>query len=1643
MSIECKCDVTALCSDMASDALKTTGVAKEQNTAKGNAHRVQAEQREASQSDEAECEEGIRKQPEGARGPEPPHHARRPMNAFLIFCKRHRGVVRDRFPHLENRSVTKILGEWWANLEAREKASYTELAKQYKEAFLQANPDFKWYKLPAPPLRTLVTRPSNQTRPLKLECDTACGGPITPGKLADETQMGSLSSLLASLPPPGPAPLTPPPVPPATGPPKPPKKRYLQELGAGEAQHVLPMPPVYRLRMAASEETDRTTESRSPFRQLRPSSALPQQGGVLGEGTTLKTSQQDIIDRVVDRMCRLSDSEGIGSKLLDNNNDAQYPCSRERSLVGDVESRCCTGAQSHKSLFRSSGSPGPPVEENSALEVAGEMSDGEDGIVVPPGFEDSPIRLKGSSTVRNDSEDYANFPVGAVVAGGKLADELKDFSVAERESALSSFRSGCELGTVNSTVDCLNLKKTKASLKEFPKKSYETIEDSIMASCTSIGEVGCSSTRESSVSEESITSGEKMEPETKTKVSKDLCSSSSNCTQPFSASPQDKGVECPQQHSRKAERQRIPGSLGGNPTSFECPSEECSLLTDKYTSNDCITQLSPSQDTSNNSVATKNVEYVGPILAVTSLLEGDNSVRPSTAASGCLPNAKPIGKRGHLCPKVKKLHHSESVDNVQNASDLLKCVDCPGVPLVSTEEQRRELTVSHAMDIRSKESTDNFSGSKLKEHVSSDVLCRAPDVGETVKIQGKKPERKLLQVKPSVRTVESATQFDGGTYTHVFVSKTSKNERSKIKNDCSTALLKYRHVVDDTEGKDSGKTEGLATIICHTNDTGIFPPLKSADCNGECVTNYSGEVKVKTANEASPANILNHSTLKKPGKLRGASRKREHFLVSTGSEMSKIQPGKHFKRMKMDNKIPRNLQTKNVPMVESTSKGFTEGAGVALPHIISEGRGFHLDDQKQATGSETSNKCLDLKVYSTAQKGDHKETVVYGSENFKSAGSTICSADANKDNISREEKVLCEVPFHSVSSELSTDVENNSAFQMCESTIPSVREASGTRDELAEMTRTEENPDNTDNVELVNICGMDQIINSADEKTCDESAPNTSSKLVRTSVPVESYEGSNISVVEESIISELTATSSSVILDIDLDLTQTRLSPQGLADLAAKDGVVVLTLPVDDELVLPPLLSEPQPAVVAVQPAAVECLEAASQTLTDVESRDTAACSIVGGGVLSAVDKDTSSNESEDSRESMSEEIVTAATNITEAVPLEASDAGPNSAAVNDGESPSVGGSTSGAVSETQIPLTGAGECLPVMDESADFSVSIQKSEENYDGELNAVRRKSTRTCKGLRYHQFMVEGRLKKGHRRPLSRGSSEKGGKVLRSSSCALAVHSAGVLASVPVTSPSDVTCALPSVAVPPVGSSNALSSSSRDVSSGSDRSDAEMDMPLEMRNRFSSPDNLQRIYTLKSKFEKPGKDVLEDSMPDSPAKKRFRAADFNLEEKIEALPSLSLEEFQMKKKARKRKVAPPLPPPDSRLPPKQTVPSPAVSPDSTEGTNIAGNRVTLTVEATAVVTSSDGSQLCSTAHLQSAGGVTSASAVGSAADASRQLVGSQKRKARKQSITRLDSDNVRILRDTAVVEPAVLSNIALSSLATIAVTGSKLVK
>ncbi|XP_035477422.2 protein capicua homolog isoform X2 [Scophthalmus maximus] len=71
-------------------------------------------------------------------------HIRRPMNAFMIFSKRHRGLVHQRHPNQDNRTVSKILGEWWYALGPNEKQQYHDLAFQVKEAHFRAHPDWKW-----------------------------------------------------------------------------------------------------------------------------------------------------------------------------------------------------------------------------------------------------------------------------------------------------------------------------------------------------------------------------------------------------------------------------------------------------------------------------------------------------------------------------------------------------------------------------------------------------------------------------------------------------------------------------------------------------------------------------------------------------------------------------------------------------------------------------------------------------------------------------------------------------------------------------------------------------------------------------------------------------------------------------------------------------------------------------------------------------------------------------------------------------------------------------------------------------------------------------------------------------------------------------------------------------------------------------------------------------------------------------------------------------------------------------------------------------------------------------------------------------------------------------------------------------------
>jgi hypothetical protein len=69
---------------------------------------------------------------------------RRPMNAFMIFSKRHRAMVHQQHPNQDNRTVSKILGEWWYALKTDEKTKYHELASEVKEAHFKAHPEWKW-----------------------------------------------------------------------------------------------------------------------------------------------------------------------------------------------------------------------------------------------------------------------------------------------------------------------------------------------------------------------------------------------------------------------------------------------------------------------------------------------------------------------------------------------------------------------------------------------------------------------------------------------------------------------------------------------------------------------------------------------------------------------------------------------------------------------------------------------------------------------------------------------------------------------------------------------------------------------------------------------------------------------------------------------------------------------------------------------------------------------------------------------------------------------------------------------------------------------------------------------------------------------------------------------------------------------------------------------------------------------------------------------------------------------------------------------------------------------------------------------------------------------------------------------------------
>nr|XP_057943526.1 HMG box transcription factor BBX isoform X4 [Doryrhamphus excisus] len=135
--------------------------------------------------------------------------ARRPMNAFLLFCKRHRSLVRHEHPRLDNRGATKILADWWAVLEPTEKQKYTDMAKEYKEAFMKANPGYKWCPTTSKPVKSPSCQTVCNPRKKVWSCASNASKDSPAAKnipktdvpqlnfaMADPTKMGGLSMLL-------------------------------------------------------------------------------------------------------------------------------------------------------------------------------------------------------------------------------------------------------------------------------------------------------------------------------------------------------------------------------------------------------------------------------------------------------------------------------------------------------------------------------------------------------------------------------------------------------------------------------------------------------------------------------------------------------------------------------------------------------------------------------------------------------------------------------------------------------------------------------------------------------------------------------------------------------------------------------------------------------------------------------------------------------------------------------------------------------------------------------------------------------------------------------------------------------------------------------------------------------------------------------------------------------------------------------------------------------------------------------------------------------------------------------------------------------------------------------------------------------
>lgn len=114
----------------------------------------------------------------------------RPMNSFMIFAREFRAEMREKYPDIDNKDISKMLGQEWKSLSAERKKVYYDKAAIVSDQHKRDHPDWKFVR--APPRSKNKDKnadepaaPRVKTKPSPANDSIAAGGRGTPLKASD------------------------------------------------------------------------------------------------------------------------------------------------------------------------------------------------------------------------------------------------------------------------------------------------------------------------------------------------------------------------------------------------------------------------------------------------------------------------------------------------------------------------------------------------------------------------------------------------------------------------------------------------------------------------------------------------------------------------------------------------------------------------------------------------------------------------------------------------------------------------------------------------------------------------------------------------------------------------------------------------------------------------------------------------------------------------------------------------------------------------------------------------------------------------------------------------------------------------------------------------------------------------------------------------------------------------------------------------------------------------------------------------------------------------------------------------------------------------------------------------------------------